>query len=74
VGFRLFRERPCRRAAEQRDELTSPHGLPSSDWRPDITTPPLENAAVRHQAKLIAKCLFNNLVGAGEHGVRECKA
>jgi hypothetical protein len=43
------RERPSgRRAAEKRDERASPHGLPSSDWRPHITTPLRENAAVDH--------------------------
>jgi hypothetical protein len=47
--LRACRERPNdRRAAEQRDELTSPHAPPSSVWRPHITTPLRENAAVHH--------------------------
>jgi hypothetical protein len=35
--LRARRERPRCRAAEQRYERASPHGLSSSDWRPHIT-------------------------------------
>jgi hypothetical protein len=46
--LRLRRERPRRRAAEQRDELAPPHGRPSSGLGPHITTPLRKNAAVHH--------------------------
>ena len=38
----------CRRTAEQRDEITSPHGAPSSGLGPDIITPLRKNVAVHH--------------------------
>src|SRR5262249_11425378 len=49
---RLLRARPKRprgrRAAEQRDELASPHGHPSSGLGPHISTPLCNNVAVHH--------------------------
>src|SRR5262245_2072795 len=41
-------QRPRRRAAEQRDEVASPHGHPSLGLGLDITTPLRKNAAVHH--------------------------
>jgi hypothetical protein len=47
--LRARRERPRSRAAEQRDELASPHRLPSSGWgAPHTTTRLREDIAVRH--------------------------
>src|SRR5262249_23700123 len=46
--LRARRERPRGRAAEQRDELASPHAHPSSGLGPHITTPLRKNVAVHH--------------------------
>src|SRR5262245_320284 len=46
--LRPRRERPRRRAAEERDELASPHAQPTSGLGPYITTPLRKNAAVHH--------------------------
>src|SRR4029077_21103900 len=46
--LRPCRERPRRRAADQRDEVAPPHGRPFSDFGPHITTSLRTNVAVRH--------------------------